>query len=52
MTSLTIIGIYLAILLLLGVSSNRMFRGTSLDYMLAVIRLVRSCCSCRFSGQR
>ena len=35
MTSLTIIGIYLAILLLLGVSSNRMFRGTSLDYMLA-----------------
>lgn len=35
MTSLTIIGIYLAILLLLGVSSNRLFRGTSLDYMLA-----------------
>ena len=35
MTSLTIIGIYLAILLVLGVSSNRLFRGTSLDYMLA-----------------
>jgi SSS family solute:Na+ symporter len=35
MTSLTIIGIYLVILLLLGVSSNRLFRGTSLDYMLA-----------------
>jgi solute:Na+ symporter, SSS family len=35
MTSLIIIGIYLVILLLLGVSSNRLFRGTSLDYMLA-----------------
>jgi solute:Na+ symporter, SSS family len=35
MISLTIIGIYLAILLVLGVSSNRLFRGTSLDYMLA-----------------
>lgn len=35
MTSLTIIGIYLVILLLLGVSANRLFRGTSLDYMLA-----------------
>jgi solute:Na+ symporter, SSS family len=35
MTSLIIIGIYLAILLALGVCSNRLFRGTSLDYMLA-----------------
>lgn len=35
MTSLVIIGLYLAILLLLGVSSNRLFKGTSLDFMLA-----------------
>ena len=35
MTSLFIIGMYLAILLVLGVASNRLFRGTSLDYMLA-----------------
>ncbi|MDA0284579.1 MAG: sodium:solute symporter family protein [Planctomycetota bacterium] len=35
MTSLIIIGIYLAILLVLGLASNRLFRGTSVDYMLA-----------------
>jgi solute:Na+ symporter, SSS family len=35
MTTLIIIGIYLAILLVLGLASNRLFRGTSLDYMLA-----------------
>jgi SSS family solute:Na+ symporter len=35
MTPLVIIGIYLAILLVLGVSSNRLFKGTSLDYLLA-----------------
>lgn len=35
MTPLTIIGIYLAILLLLGAGSNRLFKGTSLDYLLA-----------------
>jgi solute:Na+ symporter, SSS family len=35
MTSLIIIGIYLAILLFLGLASSRLFRGTSLDYMLA-----------------
>jgi SSS family solute:Na+ symporter len=35
MTPLIIIGIYLAILLVLGVSSNRLFKGTSVDYLLA-----------------
>ena len=35
MTSLIIIGIYLGILLLLGLSASRLFKGTSLDYMLA-----------------
>ena len=35
MTPLIIIGIYLVILLALGVSSNRLFKGTSLDYLLA-----------------
>ena len=35
MTQLIIIAIYLALLLLLGLSSNRLFRGTSEDYMLA-----------------
>ena len=35
MTPTIIIGCYLAILLLLGVSSNRLFKGTSLDYLLA-----------------
>ena len=35
MTQLIIIGIYLFLLLGLGLFSNRMFRGTSEDYMLA-----------------
>lgn len=35
MTQLTIIGIYLAMLLGLGLFSSRLFRGTSDDYMLA-----------------
>lgn len=35
MTPLVIIGIYLLILLVLGASSNRLFKGTSLDYLLA-----------------
>jgi solute:Na+ symporter, SSS family len=35
MTPLVIIGIYLAILLVLGASSNRLFKGTSQDYLLA-----------------
>lgn len=35
MTPLVIIGIYLVILLLLGAGSNRLFKGTSLDYLLA-----------------
>ncbi|MFH1302676.1 MAG: sodium:solute symporter family protein [Planctomycetota bacterium] len=35
MTQLVIIGIYLALLLFLGVFSSRMFKGTSKDYMLA-----------------
>lgn len=35
MTPLIIVGIYLALLLGLGVSSKRLFRGTSLDYLLA-----------------
>lgn len=35
MTQLTIISIYLFLLLVLGVFSNRLFRGTSKDYMLA-----------------
>ena len=35
MTSLIIIGIYLGILLLLGLCAGRLFKGTSLDYMLA-----------------
>ena len=35
MTPLLIIGAYLSILLLLGLSSNRLFKGTSLDYLLA-----------------
>lgn len=35
MTPLVIIVGYLVILLALGVSSNRLFKGTSLDYMLA-----------------
>lgn len=35
MTQLTIIGIYLALLLGLGLFSSRLFRGTSDDYMLA-----------------
>jgi SSS family solute:Na+ symporter len=34
-TQLVIIGIYLAMLLALGVFSSRLFRGTSEDYMLA-----------------
>jgi SSS family solute:Na+ symporter len=35
MTQLTIISIYLFLLLVLGVFSNKLFRGTSKDYMLA-----------------
>ena len=35
MTPLIIIVAYLCILLVLGVSSNRLFKGTSLDYLLA-----------------
>jgi SSS family solute:Na+ symporter len=35
MTPLIIITAYLCILLVLGVSSNRLFKGTSLDYLLA-----------------
>lgn len=35
MTQLVIIGIYLALLLFLGVFSSRLFKGTSKDYMLA-----------------
>ena len=35
MTQLGIIGGYLALLLLLGLFANRLFRGTSQDYMLA-----------------
>ncbi len=35
MIQLTIIGIYLALLLGLGIFSSRLFRGTSKDYMLA-----------------
>ena len=35
MTQLVIIAIYLALLLALGLFSNRLFRGTSKDYMLA-----------------
>ena len=35
MTQLTIIAIYLGLLLALGLYSNRMFRGTSKDYLLA-----------------
>lgn len=35
MIQLTIIGVYLLLLLSLGLFSNRLFRGTSQDYMLA-----------------
>ena len=35
MTQLVIIGIYLGLLLALGLFSSRLFRGTSQDYMLA-----------------
>lgn len=35
MTPMIIISAYLSILLLLGLSSNRLFKGTSLDYLLA-----------------
>ena len=35
MTQLIIVGIYLALLLALGLFSSRLFRGTSQDYMLA-----------------
>ncbi|MEP3480345.1 MAG: sodium:solute symporter family protein [Fuerstiella sp.] len=35
MTQLTIIGCYLGLLLLLGIFSSRLFKGTSKDYMLA-----------------
>lgn len=35
MTQLIIIAVYLALLLTLGLFANRMFRGTSQDYMLA-----------------
>ena len=35
MIQLTIIGVYLGLLLALGLFSNRLFRGTSEDYMLA-----------------
>lgn len=35
MTQLVIIGIYLSLLLCLGLFSSRLFRGTSKDYMLA-----------------
>ena len=35
MIQLTIIGIYLVLLLSLGLFSHRLFRGTSEDYMLA-----------------
>lgn len=35
MTALIIIGCYLALLLILGIFSSRLFKGTSKDYMLA-----------------
>ncbi len=35
MTVLIIIGVYLGILLLLGLGAGRLFKGTSLDYLLA-----------------
>jgi len=35
MTQLVIIGIYLLLLLVLGLASSRLFRGTSQDYLLA-----------------